>query len=295
MKTRQENSGQAALDSRTQWAGTIGCEAIPVPSLSLRSSGRISACSLRFLSVVTAYEPVRAELEKQTAWTGEAVPLIIKLYSPGPFSGTASFELPDLPRTAFVKSGSPVVGSEEVDGESYITQRHELTIYTQRDGEIVIPPFRVRFAGKKSFTADAEPMGGLTPELRFQSKRPPGTESMGLVVSATEMEIQQTWNPQPTQEIRTGDVVVRTIQRTAVGTTAMMLPSIPTGAPDGIQVYEGTPEVQDKVDRGDSRALRTDTMKYQFQRAGSFTAARTRRSSGGIRNRKKSSAKPFRG
>ena len=294
MKTRQENSGQAALDSRTQWAGTIGCAKRSQFLRCLCALLVVLACSLSIPAVVTAYEPVRAELEKQTAWTGEAVPLIVKLYSPGPFSGTASFELPDLPRTAFVKSGSPVVGSEEVDGESYITQRHQLTVYTQRDGEIIIPPFRVRFAGKQSFTGDAEPMGGLTQELRFQSKRPPGSDSMGLVISATEMEIQQTWNPQPTQEIRTGDAVVRTIQRTAVGTTAMMLSSIPTGAPDGVQVYEGTPEVQDKVDRGDSRALRTDTMKYQFQRSGSFSCQNLC-SSGGIRNGKKSSAKPFRG
>lgn len=207
-------------------------------------------------SISAAIEPVQAELEKESAWTGEAVPLIIKLYSPGPFSGTASFDLPDLPRTAFVQSGSPVVGSEEVDGESYITQRHVLTLYTQRDGEIVVPAFRVRFAGKKSFTSDPEPMEGLTPELRFQSKRPPGTQSMGVVVSATKMEIEQTWNPKSTVEIKAGDVIVRTIKRTAVGTTAMMLPEVPDSAPDGIQVYAGTPDVEDKVERGDSRTLR---------------------------------------
>jgi hypothetical protein len=63
-----------------------------------------------------AVETVRAEIKKSSAWTGEAVPLIITLYSPGPFSGTAAFDLPDLPRTAFVKGGSPVVSSEEVDG-----------------------------------------------------------------------------------------------------------------------------------------------------------------------------------
>ena len=64
-------------------------------------------------SVSAAAEIVRAEIGKEAAWTGEAVPLIVTLYSPGPFSGTASFDLPKLPRTAFVKAGNPVVGSQD--------------------------------------------------------------------------------------------------------------------------------------------------------------------------------------
>ncbi len=271
MKTGHEKRNPENLNRRTQRAQRfVGWP--PAQFLRLLCYLLfVSAFSVSLLPVSSAFEPVQAEIEKETAWTGEAVPLIIKLFSPGPFSGTASFDLPDLPRTAFVQAGNPVVGSEEVDGESYFTQRHVLTLFTQRDGEIVIPAFRVRFSGKKTFTADPESMEGFTPELRFQSKRPPGTESMGTVVSATEMDVQQTWNPQSPEEIQAGDVIVRTIRRTAVGTTAMMLPAVPTSAPDGIQVYAGTPEVQDKVQRGDSRAERTDTTKYQFQRAGSFT------------------------
>jgi hypothetical protein len=203
-----------------------------------------------------------------SAWTGQAVPLIVTLFSPGPFSGTAAFDLPELPRTAFVKAGNPLVGSEEVDDENYFTQRHEFTVYTQRSGEIVIPSFRVRFSGKKSFTSDPEPMIGATQELRFQSHRPPGTESMGVVISATTMQIRQTWNPEPAGEIDAGDVVVRTVTRLAEGTTAMMLPPVSADAPEGVQVYPATPEVQDKVERGDASARRVDTVKYQFQRAG---------------------------
>ena len=70
---------------------------------SRRSQRRKSAATFRILrflcvllfiysccpSVCCSFEPVRAEIGKETAWTGEAVPLIITLYSPGPFSGTA--------------------------------------------------------------------------------------------------------------------------------------------------------------------------------------------------------------
>ena len=232
---------------------------------------------LLFVSVLmptpaaSGLESVRADLGLEQAWTGEAVPLIITLYCPGPFSGTAAFDLPELPQTVFVKMGNPTVGSEEIDDESYFTQRHEFRLYTQRSGAIVLPPFRVRFAGKKTFIGDPEPLEGTTAQLQFESRRPPGTEGLGIVVSATSMEFQQAWTPETFQGIQAGDVVSRVVRRTAKGTTSMMLPPVSAGAPEGIQVYPGAPEVMDQVDRGQTQAKRTDTIKYQFQQAGSFT------------------------
>ena len=64
----------------------------------------VMLCCICLPSVSAAAEIVRAEIGKETAWTGEAVPLIVTLYSPGPFSGTASFDLPRLPRTVIRES-----------------------------------------------------------------------------------------------------------------------------------------------------------------------------------------------
>ena len=219
---------------------------------------------------VAEQKTVRAEIVKDTAWMGEPVPLVITLYSPGPFSGTASFDLPELPRTAILRGGSPLVGSEQVDGESYFTQRHELTVYTQNAGEIVIPAFRVRFSGKTTFMSDPKPMEGFTPALRFRSKRPPETDKLGVVVAATEMEVTQTWRPASMGTVNAGDVIERIITRRATGTTAMMLPPVSADAPVGVRVYAAEPIVQDQTERGHSRAERIDTIKYQFEAPGTF-------------------------
>jgi hypothetical protein len=213
---------------------------------------------------------IRAELGKDTAWTGEPVALIITLYSPGPFSGTASFVFPELPATAFVQAGNPLVGSESIDGGTYLTQRHEFAIYTQRVGDVVIPAFAVRFAGKQTFTSVAEPVEGYTPELRFRSLRPPGTEHLGVVVAASNMDVSQTWQPGAIGSVKAGDVITRTIARRAVGTTAMMLPPIAIETPPGVRHYDAEPIVQDVTERGVSLAVRSETIKYQFERPGTF-------------------------
>ena len=213
---------------------------------------------------------VRSEIENKDVWAGEPILLIVTLFSPGPFQGTPAFELPDLPKTVFIKVGNAMVGSEEIDGKSLMTQRHEFAVYTQQVGEVVIPSFRVRFSGKPTFLADPEPMAGVTDVMRFQSKSPPGTESIGLVLSATDMEMEQTWIPDQTSQVTAGDVIQRTIVRNAEGTTAMLLPGLSPTAPDGVRVYTREPEVTDTTQRGGSRARRVDKIKYQFERPGTF-------------------------
>lgn len=220
--------------------------------------------------VANAAPDLEAKLAKDSAWTGEGVTLVITLYSPGPFSGTAAFDFPELPLTTFVQVGSPVVGSKTVDGESLLTQRHEFVVYTQRSGEIVIPPFQVRFAGKKSFVGEPEPVLASTPELRFQSRRPPVAESLGVVVAVTEMSGRQAWLPDDSTELQAGDVVQRTITREAPRTTSMMFPPASNAAPDGVRVYESNPVVEDTTTRGVTSARRVETIKYQFETAGTF-------------------------
>ena len=213
---------------------------------------------------------VQAKLGQDTAWTGEAVSLIITLYSPGPFSGTASFDWPELPALAFVRAGNPLVGSESIDGRTWLTQRHEFAIYTQRAGDVIIPPFRVRFAGKTTFVSEAEQMQGFTPELRFRSERPPGTEQQGVVVAASNMEVTQTWQPDSNDSARAGDVITRAIVRRAAGTTAMMLPPIDIETPPGVRHYVTDPTVQDFTERGAALAVRSEMIKYQLERPGTF-------------------------
>ncbi|MGC6467496.1 MAG: hypothetical protein ACON5N_18095 [Akkermansiaceae bacterium] len=197
--------------------------------------------------------------------------MVIKLRSPGPFSGTAAFDLLEVSKTAFLKFGNPVVGNEEVEGKSFFTQTHQFSVYSQQEGKVVIPSFLVRFSGKKDFTSEAEAMEGKTPELTFQSKRPEGTEGIGVVVTVTGMKVSQTWSSSEGREVDAGDVLRRTVTRSAADTTAMIFPPIDNGAPDGVKVYGEDPVVEDKTERGVISAKREETLRYQFVRAGTYT------------------------
>lgn len=216
------------------------------------------------------FDRVKASLQSETAWTGQAVTMVVTLYSPGPFSGTASMDLPEIPRTFFIRNGNPIVGSETVDGESLLTQRHEFSVYTQQTGQVVIPPFEIRFNGKKDFVSEPEPVSGETTELTFESKQPPGQSLSGVVIAVNSLRVQQNWEPADPAKIQAGDVIRRTVTQNASGTSAIMLASIRQTAPEGVRLYTERPEVIDKNERGEISATRTDVIKYQFARPGTF-------------------------
>ncbi|MEN8253871.1 MAG: hypothetical protein ABFR33_00225 [Verrucomicrobiota bacterium] len=206
----------------------------------------------------------------ESAWIGEGVPLSITLRAPGPFSGTAVFDLPELPHTFIIKQGGPTVGSETAGGETWMTQHHEFRVYTQTGGIIELPAIRVRFNAKKDFVSKPEPHEGRTSTLDFESRRPPGTESGQVVVATPHMQIEQSWSAWPDQMMKAGDVVERRIVRRATKTTAMVFPDLPLAAPKGVRVYRSPVTINDKTARGESSAERIDTIKYQFSGGGIF-------------------------
>ncbi|MCG8651823.1 MAG: hypothetical protein MI861_18430, partial [Pirellulales bacterium] len=212
--------------------------------------------------------------------------MTITLYSPGPFSGTASFALPEIPQTVFVKVGNPVVGTETIDGQTLLTQQHEFRVITLRSGRVLIPAFQVRFQGKPSFVDQPEPMRGTTNELEFQSRQPPGTQSPGTqppgtqspgtqspapIIAAEDLEISQRWMPESNTQVRPGDVVQRTVTRSATGTTCMLFPPVKVSGDDNLRVYHHVDKLKDSTDRGQLSAIRVETIQYQFSRAGTYT------------------------
>ena len=163
------------------------------------------------------------------------------------------------------------MGSETIDDESYLTQRHELSVFTQRTGQITIPPFPVRFSGKKSFTAQPEPVTAQTKALTFQSKRPDVPAELGIVIAAAKLNVTESWNPDSITELTIGDVVERVIRREASNTTAMMMPEIDASSPSGVRIHRAAPVVRDRSNRGSVTAEREDTIKYQFEQPGAVT------------------------
>ena len=217
---------------------------------------------------------VRTSLEtKDAVWVGQKVTVVVELLAPGYFSSAATFDLPDPQGVLLLPPmGHPTVGSETIDGTSYTVQRHELSAYPMRAGDQSVPAFSVRFSFKGAPPDTHEIAATLkTNSMPFTVKMPLGAENLGLVISARDLKVEETWKPEPGKEnVMAGAAFTRTITFTAPDVPGMVFPPFPAGRIDGLGIYTKQ-QLIDHSDRGSLRGGRRDVVTYVCKRAGEFT------------------------
>jgi hypothetical protein len=254
-----------------------------IPDLSPRTAwgGIVAMLAWLLCEAAHAQNPkVRASMASQdTTYVGQKATLVVELLAPGFFASAATFDVPDPQGLMLIPPmGSPVVSSEDIDGVSYTVQRHEVSVLALRAGDVLIPPLTVRFQYKRApLDKDAVPAQVKTPEVKFTATQPPGTEKLGMVISARNLEVKETWYPDPaTAKPKAGDAFTRTITFTAPEVPGMMFPPFHAAPIDGIGIYPKAPEVHDHSERGSLTGQRQDAVTYALQRAGTFTVPAVR-------------------
>lgn len=220
--------------------------------------------------IQAAVAPVAVQVPKTTAWRGQRVPIFVELRASGSFAGTASFDLPNLPGAILLKIGSPIISSQQIDGESWFIQTHEFALFSQQTGGISIPSFPVHFTSHEGFTGPTRETTARTPELKLTIKRPPGSEKIAFLITTEALEISESWDPAP-GPAQVGTLFKRTIVQRAPQLSGMTLAPVPASEPDGFRVYPGHPEINDHLERGDFLGTRRETITYLVSQAGTLT------------------------
>lgn len=229
--------------------------------------GRSSAAAADPVPTVTAALSTRGDL-----WQGQGVLVTVTIRTPDTFASPPAFDLPRVPGALLVPpSGRPVLGSETVDDVSYTTQVHELTLFPQQAGTITIPPFPIRFDSSQGFGKPVEARVVTTPAISVPVKRPPGTESLALVLTTGQLTLSESWTPDPgAGPVETGAALTRTIQISANDVPGMVLPSFTQRPPAGLRLYPKPPDLSDQESRGDLVGHKTETVIYVCEGPGLY-------------------------
>lgn len=227
----------------------------------------------RFCVAAEPPPQVRANIaEQEEIWVGQRVTLVVELLTPGTFASTPNFDLPRIAGVVLMPpSESPTVGSETIKEISFTTQRHELSAFAQRSGDIEIPPFAVRFASAPAFGKPPEDHTVMTKQLKFNAQMPPGAEGLSLVITTSNLIATESWDPQPAAKpVPMGSAFTRTITLEASDIPGMILPAFPHQAPPGMSAYARTPIVEDKSNRGVTTGRRVDQVTFVCESSGTF-------------------------
>ena len=111
--------------------------------------------------------------------------------------------------------------SEVIDGDSYTGQRYEFMIFAQRDGKLTIPPVPVDVEVTRWGAGAGKQLQRMSlPAVEFPVRTPPGAQGIRGLISTTDLQATQTWDPEP-DELTVGDAIERTITLHAADVSGM--------------------------------------------------------------------------
>lgn len=223
----------------------------------------------------TKTEAVEISLAPNTSdpvWVGQKVEVIVEILSPTFFAGPTALSLPDIAGAVFYKAEErALVSSRTIQGQSYSVQRHEISFYPQRPGEFEIPSFKVRFgvAGKPGEKAVEHSV--KTKRIKISAKMPPGAEHLATLISATDLQVNETWQPQPKSKVKVGDAFKRTLTFRAPDLPGMVFPAMVFPDVAGLKLYPARAQVNDKINRGSLTGERIDVITYLCEKPGHYS------------------------
>jgi hypothetical protein len=217
---------------------------------------------------------VRASVaDDAQVWVGQRVTVVVELLAPGYFASAVTFDIPDPEGVLLMPPQEhPLVGNETIDGTLYTVQRHELLAWPMRAGEQSIPAVTARFSFKRNpLDADNVPASVTTEALPFTVATLPGAEKLGTVISARNLEVRESWNPEPgSDDISAGTAFTRTITFSAPDVPGMVFPPFRAPAIDGLGIY-AKQQLRDHEERGSLTGMRRDEITYVCERPGQYT------------------------
>lgn len=219
---------------------------------------------------------VRAALETDLpVWVGQQVAFHVDLLSPTFFSGTPAFDVPNVPGAVLMKVDErPTLSTEQIDGVTYSIQRHAFVLFPQRAGTLVVPAFQTRFAVAPAYGKPPVAQSLMLDPLRVEVRMPPGAENLSMLISTTDLMVDDQWSPAlsdaRTTNLKVGDALTRTLKRRVAGVPGMVLPPVAFESYDGLGVYPKPPVVEDATQRGDFTGQRIDTVTYICETVGTY-------------------------
>jgi hypothetical protein len=215
---------------------------------------------------------IRATLqEKGDIIVGQAVHVAVEVLVPNYFAGAPQYPQLDIENAIVtLPEETPQHRSEQIGGESFAGMIRTYVIYPTQPGKFTLPPKEVvvNYAAQPGHPVEAR---FTLPSVSFEATVPPEAAGLDHFLPTTSLTMSQKFD-RPLANLKTGDVVNRTVTIDAALLRAMLIPPTVFEAPDGISVYQKQPRVTDiKTDRGDFvKGRRVDSAGYLIRKPGDF-------------------------
>jgi hypothetical protein len=158
-----------------------------------------------------------------------------------------------------------------VNGDTWSTQTREITIYPQRHGEYYIPEISVEISINAENNIIVEGVAETNPQ-RFIVSLPDALADIEhfIVSPQVKLEVLTDESDNKSNNYSVGSAITKIITITAESAPAMMIPPLKQDELPGLSIYQKTPQVFDKSNRGELLGTRIETVTYIFEKEGLY-------------------------
>ena len=235
-------------------------------------------CAL-YLVLVSGILSAQSTDIEVSAWVDPAAEIVvsqqlilnIEIATSSYFLGGTRLPQLEIPDAIVLRRESFAVNStKRKDGQTWAVQLWSMTVYPQRAGRFEIPAIKVdaTISG-----ADGQPtqVSATSEAFEFDVIVAADAPMNKPWLATTKFDVEETFD-RDFANLELGDSITRTITFRAEDLAAMMLPEVRfSPVEDGLAIYPAPPVLDDKVNRGDYLAQRTEMITYVVEKPGRFT------------------------
>jgi hypothetical protein len=191
-----------------------------------------------------------------------------------------TFEMPDLIVRLPERSTVPI--SKRIEGQTWAGVQRTYRIYPMRAGVTDIPAQQLSIVYKDIETNEDVPLTVEVPATQIVATVPSGARTLDPLIVAHGLSIDQDWQVADA-ELAVGDAVVRQLEISVTGASALFVPSLLEGAAPqtadqepaddepavaGFLSYYEDPRVTETMERGVMSGTRSEMVSYIAQSGG---------------------------
>ena len=200
---------------------------------------------------------------------GQQTRILIEVLSDSRFSQAPQY--PELTIAGAITLMPEQMGTnftETIRGTSFVGQRRGYVLFPQRAGLFKIPSLEIPVGIAGVDGSESKLVLRTSPIPLSIRPRSGVNEAQGLITTP-QLVIEDEWD-RPFDALEVGQAIQRSIRIQATESLGMLLPQLSFNAPPGIAVYPDPPRIRDRINRGQYRGERSQTITYVLQERGNF-------------------------
>ncbi len=178
------------------------------------------------------------------------------------------FENLQIPNAFIIPFSQTRPGMFDVNGKQYAGLQFYYIVFPYKPGSYTISPIKIIATTPPEGEAVAKKITIATKPEKFVVKPMPANYKLDWFV-AKDVIITQRWN-KPLHNLKTGDVIERTVIENAKGTLPQFIPELKPDTLNWASIYPQDANLQDTRDDYDANGVRTQTFTYLLEKEGDF-------------------------